>query len=517
MPRAIEPLFRHRMMRFLFSGGVGVATVMLLLYIFTELLGFWYLLSFAIAFFFGTCVSFALQKFFTFGDDTLGARRVSGQAALYLTLATFNLGANGALLFLLVEFGGIHYLLAQFLVSLLIAVWNFLCYRVIFRAIEIAETSAQPIRATRTRFPRELLLPLGACVLAIILAFSISGVYNDRIDTGQYVAEIEAFQAYVTTGESISGRAMFKPLPGIVGGTLSFVMHPYTALLLINLVLYVGFILAFYGVLHELSFRRLEAAIGASWVALGYPVLKYGLGLGTDAWGWFAATLVAYLVLNAVRTERLFLVALASIAGFLGSLAKETAVLGLLFAGLYLLTRVRAWGISRTLVWAGILSIPFFVLQAALIGAVVAAGGPTFLDWYMQNDAEYTAGYHNLPYFVGVMFSTFSMLLMFAFFGFLAALKSRDAVRYEWLSRFVPLLLGTIPILMWPIFISRIIYIQVLWIVPLALAGAIALVSWRRLPRPFAYLIYALPPAAAIGLYMISGNGSLLEVLTRLV
>ncbi|HWO06982.1 MAG TPA: GtrA family protein [Candidatus Paceibacterota bacterium] len=510
-------LFRFRPIRFLFSGGVGFVTVLSMLYILTDIVGIWYLFSFVIAFLIGTTVSFVLQKFFTFGDGTFGARRVSGQAAVYISLAVFNLGVNSLLLYLLVEYAGLHYLVVQFFVSLMIAVWNFLCYRYIFRSIELqsAASSAAPYGPIAIR-PREFLMLIGACSLAMTIAFSVSGLYNDRIDTAQYVGEIAAFQALIETGEPVSGRALFKPLPGLVGALLSYLVQPYTALLLINISLVVGFVFALYGLLREVSFDPVYSAIGASWAALAYPVLKYGFGLGTDAWGWFAATLVVFLALRAVRTERLLLLVGASVIGFLGSLAKETAVLGLLFAGVYVLAMMPTWQVRKTAVWLAALSIPFFTMQLLLLGLVLASGGPTFLDWYAENRAGYSASHHHLDYFAGVMFSSFNALLIFAFIGVAAAWQSGDLFRYSWLRVYAPLVIATTPVLLWPIFISRIVFIQALWVIPLGLLGARWLAARTMMPQ-LSYGLFLLPPAAAIALYFLSGNGSLFEALAQWV
>lgn len=378
-------------------------------------------------------------------------------------------------------------------------------------------TTVLIIKDWALHLPRELFIPLGACALAFAIAFSISGIYNDRIDTAVYVAQIEAFQTLMTSGEHLPGLATFKPLPGIVGALLAFLVHPYTALLVMNATLFIGFVFAFYGFLRELSFNRVYAAIGASWVALAYPVLKYGLGLGTDAWGWLAATLVAMLVLNAVRTGRMHLVILASIIGFLGSIAKETAVLGLLFAGLYLIGMLQVWRMREVVRWLLALCVPFFVLQAAFLAIVISSGGSTFLDWYTANVAGYAENYRTLSYFMGVMLSTFNMLLVFAVMGFFALWKTRELYTATWQRTYAPLFLAVVPIFMWPIFISRIIFIQVLWIIPLALSGARSIAPNPAASPVRSLLMFALPPLVAITLYAISGNDSLFKVLSQLV
>ncbi len=366
------------------------------------------------------------------------------------------------------------------------------------------------------RFLRERYIPLGASALAMAISFSITGLYNDRIDTALYVSQIEAFQTLMTGGGYAPALATFKPLPGFVGALLSFFVHPYTALLLINISLVFGFVCALYGLLRELLFDHRYATIGAAWAALSYPVLKYGFGLGTDAWGWCTATLIIMLILKAVRTERYSLVILASCVGFIGSLAKETAVLGLLFAGLYLLVRIRARGTRNTLRWLSALCFPFLLFQTIFLGVVLAFGGPTFLDWYAGNKAQYGVSYHHIGYFVGVMLSTFNVLLVFALLGFLSSWKSREIVTFKWLSTYVPLVSATVPILLWPIFISRIVFLHVVWIMPLALSGVRAATTTITLPW-FSYLMYVLPPFTAVALYVVSSNGSLFSILTKLI
>ncbi len=139
----IMGLFRFKAVRFLFSGGVGFVTVMSLLYLFTDIFGLWYLFSFVLAFLIGQTVSFTLQKFFTFADATGGVRRISGQATAFVSLGVVNLGANSALLYVAVEYFGLHYLVAQFIISLIIAVWSFLFYRAIFKSTESIAPSVQ--------------------------------------------------------------------------------------------------------------------------------------------------------------------------------------------------------------------------------------------------------------------------------------------------------------------------------------------------------------------------------------
>jgi glycosyltransferase involved in cell wall biosynthesis/putative flippase GtrA len=115
-----------KLLRYLFSGGTAAFTDLALLYVFTDVFGMWYVLSSILAFIISFGVSFILQKFFTFQDH--GTDGVRGQALVYLLVTSFNLGLNTALVFALVHYAGFHYMFAQILASIIIAVESFVVY-----------------------------------------------------------------------------------------------------------------------------------------------------------------------------------------------------------------------------------------------------------------------------------------------------------------------------------------------------------------------------------------------------
>ena len=112
--------------RYLFSGGVSAFTDILLLYIFTDLLHIWYLTASILAFLFAFIVSFSLQKFFTFQDHS--REGMHGQAAIYFLVSGANLLINTALIYLFVQYGGFHYIVAQIVTSIMIAIESFIIY-----------------------------------------------------------------------------------------------------------------------------------------------------------------------------------------------------------------------------------------------------------------------------------------------------------------------------------------------------------------------------------------------------
>lgn len=121
-----------RILRFLISGGISLGTDLVLLYIFTDIFGIWYLVSAVAAFILAFFVSFTLHKFWTFGDHSRDG--IHMQMGTYFLVAAANLGLNTMLVFAFVEWAGVHYLLAQIVASALIAIESFFIYqRFIFR------------------------------------------------------------------------------------------------------------------------------------------------------------------------------------------------------------------------------------------------------------------------------------------------------------------------------------------------------------------------------------------------
>lgn len=118
--------------KYLISGATVNVVELSLLYIFTEYLGIWYLFSSVLAFLFAFCLSFSLQKFWTFQDKK--TEDMHKQASLYLFISVCNLGINVVALYLLVQVAGLWYMFAQVLINGAIAIWSFVLYKfVIFK------------------------------------------------------------------------------------------------------------------------------------------------------------------------------------------------------------------------------------------------------------------------------------------------------------------------------------------------------------------------------------------------
>lgn len=123
-----------RYVKFVVSGITATLTHFVILFTLTEL-GLWYVASASIGFVFAFLVSFHMQKFWTFRDAS--RERMMKQMMIYFTVAASGMALNASGMYALVEYFGLYYLLAQVVMSVFIAVGNYLMYRfVIFNKHE---------------------------------------------------------------------------------------------------------------------------------------------------------------------------------------------------------------------------------------------------------------------------------------------------------------------------------------------------------------------------------------------
>ena len=123
--------------KYIISGGSAAVVNLSILYIFTEFLNIWYLITASVAYILAFGVSFGLQKFWTFKDHETSD--IHKQLSLYLVVILVNLGLNALFVYLLVEHTGIWYMIAQIISGLIIAIESFFVYKlIIFRRSHLA-------------------------------------------------------------------------------------------------------------------------------------------------------------------------------------------------------------------------------------------------------------------------------------------------------------------------------------------------------------------------------------------
>jgi putative flippase GtrA len=120
-----------RALRFVVTGSAATLINILALYVFTEYGGIWYIHSSILAFALSFAYNFTFQKYWVFKNTD--RQQIPKQLPLHLAWALLGLVERTALLFVFVEFVHIWYILAQAIVSLIVAFQSFFVFRWIFR------------------------------------------------------------------------------------------------------------------------------------------------------------------------------------------------------------------------------------------------------------------------------------------------------------------------------------------------------------------------------------------------
>jgi glycosyltransferase involved in cell wall biosynthesis len=124
--RGVADLGIQKIVRFLFAGTAGFIVQVTLLYLFTDKLHLWYLLSGTMAFVFSQSTSFVLQKLWAFKNYQRD--RIHYQAVLFLSTGILGVILNAVFLYLFASVLHLHYLLAQGASSFLLAFVTFYIY-----------------------------------------------------------------------------------------------------------------------------------------------------------------------------------------------------------------------------------------------------------------------------------------------------------------------------------------------------------------------------------------------------
>lgn len=150
MRATIRFCVQNKILRYLISGGTAAFANLALLFALTEFAGIWYLASSMLSFAVGFAVSFTLQKFWTFEDSRRDA--IPRQLVLHLGTALGALGLNTLLLYFAVDIMGLWYMLAQFVISGMLAFGSYFVYNTYIFKSTAKHFSLQTVEVTPAAF-----------------------------------------------------------------------------------------------------------------------------------------------------------------------------------------------------------------------------------------------------------------------------------------------------------------------------------------------------------------------------
>ncbi len=353
---------------------------------------------------------------------------------------------------------------------------------------------------------------IGAVIISLV--FLRNGVLNVYPDTAVYVEQVKYYNHEIPKSWSMNYRS-FKPLYGFVGALIT---PPFTAeqsILFIDVIFFFGLLFSSFYFFKELGFQENYSLIGATFIGTGYPLLKYGLALLTDISGWFFATLTVTIFLVAIRKNSNRLLLLTSVIGFFGSLCKETGILGLLFAGLYLTFFLIKEKDIKYLKKIFYISLPFILLQAIFLSVLISRGGSSFLAWLKFNN-QLVVGLRTPYLFFFTQLSTFSILWVYLLVSLYLIFRKKINISFNNKIIISCLLVSVLPIFAWPEFLSRVLYIEFLFIVPLILY-AIRFINEKVRSKTLLFFIAFVPVLISMFLFSLAGNGSLFDVLRAFI
>lgn len=357
-----------------------------------------------------------------------------------------------------------------------------------------------------------LLFVFGSLILSVI--FLRNGILNVYPDTPVYVEQIKYYNNDTKSSWSMNYRS-YKPFYGFTGSLTTPPLTEHQSLLLINVVFFFGLLFSSFYFLKELELGETYSLIGALWIGTGYPLLKYGLALLTDISGWFFAIATITIFLIGIRKSSKSLLLLASTVGFLGSLCKETGVLGLLFSGLFLVFSWLKKKDSQYLKKIFYISVPFIILQSIFLSILLHKGGSSFLTWFKFNN-ETVTGLRTPYLFFFTELSTFHILWLYSVVGFYLLVKSKVRTLSSQGILLLSLFISTLPIFAWPAFLNRILYIQYLFVVPFSLF-TVKYVYEKTKNKSILYSTVLLPIIISLFLFLLAGNGSLFDTLKSFI
>jgi putative flippase GtrA len=109
--------------RYIAVGGVAFVVDFGLLYLLTELLGLYYLISAAIAFLFGLLTNYSLSRLWVFDRRTI--KNVAVELVIFTAIGIVGLGLNEVIIWFVREKIHFHYMIAKAISAGIVLIWNF--------------------------------------------------------------------------------------------------------------------------------------------------------------------------------------------------------------------------------------------------------------------------------------------------------------------------------------------------------------------------------------------------------
>jgi putative flippase GtrA len=116
-------LLQKRIKYYIIWGTIAAMIDLVVLYIFTDVVGVNYMISQIIAFIISFVVGFWFQKYITFDDQS--SKKIVSQGLLFLLFQWIGLVINLLVLYVAVEYWWIYYMIWSIIAKWIVFIWNF--------------------------------------------------------------------------------------------------------------------------------------------------------------------------------------------------------------------------------------------------------------------------------------------------------------------------------------------------------------------------------------------------------
>ncbi len=346
--------------------------------------------------------------------------------------------------------------------------------------------------------------------MLVLVAFSYVGIYSVRTDTAHYVNQILVFREDIRIDNLVGPfREMFyykisKPIYGVIGATIFRGFSPENSILFTNLFFLLALSFSTYYFLSVIGFNKYFSFVGSIWVSASYPVLKYGLALVTDMSGWFFLVLTVAVFLDGFKKKSIKMIIAASILGFIGSITKETGVLGLVFAGIYLILNYFDTKGENFWRYMAALCAPFFLLQIPFMFYIKSLNGPSEIEWIKFNYRIFFQDFYKLKYFLTNEFLAFGVVWLFFLVGLYKLYKTKEFGLNK-TGLYLSAMPGSALLLLWPVFYYRILFAQLVLVLPLAVLGFEYLFNKyeKEWQKKIVLILACVPPILSVVLFLL--------------
>lgn len=137
----INELFRKKtdntfiqFFRYIFVGGIAAVVNVGMLYVFTDIFNFFYVISNVLSFILGLIVNYLLSKKFVFQEETSISQ--TKEFVIYAIIGVIGLGIDTLLVWVFTEFICLYYMISKIISTLIVFIWNFGARKVLYKIIK---------------------------------------------------------------------------------------------------------------------------------------------------------------------------------------------------------------------------------------------------------------------------------------------------------------------------------------------------------------------------------------------